>query len=129
MVLVDTPDAKTIDELVTQFNLPIEKTVKTLVVEASEDSEHSLIALLIRGDHELNEVKAEKLPQVKAPLTMAQKLKFATPLVPDRVHSARLTFPFRFWSTVLSATWLISVLAPTRMANTTSTSTGSAMLP
>jgi len=38
MTLVDTPNAKTIAELVEQFNLPIEKTVKTLLVKAVEGS-------------------------------------------------------------------------------------------
>ena len=71
MTLVDTPNAKTIAELVEQFNLPIEKTVKTLLVKAVEGSKSPLIALLVRGDHELNEVKAEKLPQVASPLTFA----------------------------------------------------------
>lgn len=71
MTLVDTPDAKTIAELVAQFELPIEKTVKTLFVKASDEVESDLIALIIRGDHELNEVKAENLPQVAAPLTFA----------------------------------------------------------
>lgn len=71
MTLVDTPNAKTIAELVEQFNLPIEKTVKTLLVKAVEDSASPLVALLVRGDHELNEVKAEKLPQVASPLTFA----------------------------------------------------------
>jgi prolyl-tRNA synthetase len=68
MELVDTPNAKTIAELVEQFDLPIEQTVKTLVVEAAEGG---LIALLVRGDHELNEIKAEKLPQVASPLCFA----------------------------------------------------------
>lgn len=67
--IVDTPNAKTIATLVEQFNLPIEKTVKTLIVKGEEEGK--LIALLVRGDHELNEVKAEKLPQVAAPLTFA----------------------------------------------------------
>ncbi|ENG6287873.1 proline--tRNA ligase [Yersinia enterocolitica] len=69
--IIDTPNAKTIAELVEQFNLPIEKTVKTLMVHAHEESGHKLIALLVRGDHELNEIKAEKLPQVAKPLTFA----------------------------------------------------------
>lgn len=67
--IVDTPNAKTIAALVEQFNLPIEKTVKTLIVHGVEKGQ--LIALLVRGDHELNEVKAEKLPQVASPLTFA----------------------------------------------------------
>ena len=71
MTLVDTPNAKTIAELVEQFDLPIEKTVKTLLVKAVEGSASPLVALLVRGDHELNEVKAEKLPQVASPLTFA----------------------------------------------------------
>ncbi|PHM66565.1 proline--tRNA ligase [Xenorhabdus stockiae] len=71
MRVVDTPKAKTIAELVEQFNLPIEKTVKTLIVHAAEESEHKLVALLVRGDHELNEVKAEKLALVASPLQFA----------------------------------------------------------
>jgi len=70
MRLVDTPDAKTIAALVKQFGLAIEKTVKTLIVKGTEDD---LVALLVRGDHELNEVKAENLPQVASPLTMASE--------------------------------------------------------
>ncbi|MCS0345210.1 proline--tRNA ligase [Vibrio diabolicus] len=73
MTLVDTPNAKTIAELVEQFELPIEKTVKTLFVKASEEVDAPIIALIIRGDHELNEVKAENLPQVAAPLEMASE--------------------------------------------------------
>ncbi|WP_300271890.1 proline--tRNA ligase [Halomonas sp.] len=68
--LVDTPDARTIAALVEQHGLPIEKTIKTLMVHAAEGG---LIALLVRGDHELNEVKAENLPEVAAPLTMASE--------------------------------------------------------
>ena len=71
--LVDTPKARTIDDLVAQFDVPIEKTVKTLIVEAAEDQDQDLVALLVRGDHELNAVKAEKLAQVASPLVMASE--------------------------------------------------------
>jgi prolyl-tRNA synthetase, family II len=71
MQLVDTPDAKTIDELVAQFNLPIEKTVKTLMVKATKESGYQLVALLVRGDHTLNEIKAEKIDIVASPLEFA----------------------------------------------------------
>ncbi|HGJ5873975.1 proline--tRNA ligase [Arsenophonus apicola] len=71
MRLVDTPNAKSIAELVEQHNLPIEKTVKTLIVSAAKESGHQLIALLIRGDHELNAIKAEKHPLVASPLKFA----------------------------------------------------------
>jgi prolyl-tRNA synthetase len=71
MRLVDTPDAKTIAALVEQHNLPIEKTIKTLMVKASDEVDSEIVALLVRGDHELNEIKAEKQPEVASPLTMA----------------------------------------------------------
>ncbi len=71
MTTVDTPNAKTIDELVQQFNQPIEKTVKTLIVVAAEECKAGFVALLVRGDHELNEIKAEKLTQVAEPLEFA----------------------------------------------------------
>ncbi|MGI4838565.1 MAG: proline--tRNA ligase [Janthinobacterium lividum] len=67
--LVDTPDAKTIAALVEGYNLAIEKTVKTLIVRAAEEGK--LIALVIRGDHELNEIKAGNHPLVASPLVMA----------------------------------------------------------
>lgn len=73
MTLVDTPNAKTIAELVEQHGLAIEKTVKTLFVKASDEVEAPIIALIIRGDHELNEIKAENLPQVASPLEMASE--------------------------------------------------------
>ena len=71
MELVDTPNAKTINELVEQHGLPIEKTIKTLIVKASDAVEADYVALLVRGDHELNEVKAENLPEVAEPLEFA----------------------------------------------------------
>lgn len=71
MELVDTPHAKTIDELVEQFDQSVERTVKTLIVEAADDCEADFVALLVRGDHELNEIKAEKLAQVAEPLRFA----------------------------------------------------------
>jgi len=73
MHLVDTPNAKTIAALVEQHNLPIEKTIKTLFVRASDEVEADLVALLVRGDHQLNEIKAEKQPEVATPLQMAEE--------------------------------------------------------
>ena len=69
--LIDTPNAKTIDELVSQFDLAIEKTVKTLVVHAAEEGK--LIALIVRGDHELNEIKAANHELVASPLVFASE--------------------------------------------------------
>ncbi|MEE4637882.1 MAG: proline--tRNA ligase [Wenzhouxiangella sp.] len=93
--LVDTPEARTIAELVEQFDVPIEKTVKTLVVEASRSSGHDLIALLVRGDHELNIVKAEKHPDVATPLRMAseEEIRAAVGAGPGSLGPFRLPIP------------------------------------
>ncbi|MCY1339084.1 Proline--tRNA ligase [compost metagenome] len=69
--LVDTPDTKTIADLVEKFGLPIEKTIKTLVVHGAEEGK--LVALIVRGDHELNEIKAANLAQVASPLVFASE--------------------------------------------------------
>ena len=96
MTLVDTPDARTIQELVEQFGQPIERTVKTLVVEAAAEIGGGLVALLVRGDHELNEVKAEKLPQVASPLRFAteQEIREAIGAGPGSLGPVNLPIPF-----------------------------------
>jgi len=96
MALVDTPNAKTIAELVSEHNIAIEKTVKTLIVKATEESEHDLIALIIRGDHELNEVKAENLKEVASPLTFAHEaeIRAAINTGPGSIGPVSLPIPF-----------------------------------
>ncbi|WAF84580.1 proline--tRNA ligase [Metapseudomonas otitidis] len=69
--LVDTPNTKTIAALVEKFGLPIEKTIKTLVVHGAEEG--TLVALIVRGDHELNEIKAANQPLVASPLVFASE--------------------------------------------------------
>ncbi|MBU1330002.1 MAG: proline--tRNA ligase [Gammaproteobacteria bacterium] len=69
--LVDTPDTKTIDALVQAFAMPIEKTIKTLIVHGAEAG--TLVALIVRGDHELNEIKAANLEEVASPLVFASE--------------------------------------------------------
>jgi len=95
MNVVDTPNAKTIAELVEQFTLPVEKTVKTLIVHGDQDAGAPLIALLIRGDHQLNDVKAEKLPQVASPLTFAseEEIKAAIGAGPGSLGPVNLPMP------------------------------------
>ncbi|WP_448213439.1 proline--tRNA ligase [Colwellia sp. MEBiC06753] len=70
---VATPDAKTIAAVAQTLNVDAKATVKTLLVlgHAEEGQTQPIIALVLRGDHELNEVKAENLPQIAAPLTFA----------------------------------------------------------
>ncbi len=65
---VHTPGVKTIADLVGFLNVDITRTVKAVVVEGEEGE---AVLMLVRGDHELNEVKAEKVAGIKKPLTMA----------------------------------------------------------
>ena len=66
----DTPDAKTIEALEKQYDVPATSSIKTLFVE---DTEGGLVALVLRGDHQLNEIKAEKIAGMSQPLRMAQE--------------------------------------------------------
>jgi len=70
---IATPNVKTIDDVANFLKVDIKKTVKTLLVCGieNEQGETPIIALVLRGDHQLNEVKAEHLPQISAPLTFA----------------------------------------------------------
>ncbi|MGK0383218.1 MAG: prolyl-tRNA synthetase [Flavobacteriales bacterium] len=72
---VATPDQKTIEAVSAFLKVSAKQSVKTLIVLAEPDkkSKHGLVALVLRGDHQLNEVKAEKLVGVFAPLTLASE--------------------------------------------------------
>ncbi|HEX6638266.1 MAG TPA: proline--tRNA ligase [Steroidobacteraceae bacterium] len=67
MTEVATPGAKSIADVAALLELPASRLVKTLVYEGDD----GLVAFLVRGDHELNEVKASKLAGVARPLRMA----------------------------------------------------------
>lgn len=69
MQTVDTPKQHTIEEISTFLNIDAHQCVKTLLVEGKD--ENSIVALVIRGDHELNAIKAEKHALVANPLTFA----------------------------------------------------------
>ena len=75
MATIDTPDQRTIEAVCELLDLPAERTVKSLIVlgAAEEDQPQPLIALILRGDHELNEIKAENHPAIHAPLTFASE--------------------------------------------------------
>jgi len=70
---VATPNVKTIDDAVSFLNVDVKSTVKTLLVYGieNEKGDTPIVALVLRGDHQLNEIKAESLSQVSAPLTFA----------------------------------------------------------
>jgi prolyl-tRNA synthetase len=69
MTSVDTPQKHTIEEVSEFLNKPASQCLKTLLVEGAEEG--SVVVLVLRGDHDLNEIKAEKHPLVASPLTFA----------------------------------------------------------
>jgi prolyl-tRNA synthetase len=68
MQTVHTPNVHTIDEVSAFLKVDAKQTIKTLITLGEDDS---LVALVLRGDHELNAVKAEKLQPVATPLRLA----------------------------------------------------------
>ena len=63
---IDTPGVHTIDELVQMTGIPANRMLKTLIAAGDEGP----VALVLRGDHQLNEVKAAKLDGIQSPLRM-----------------------------------------------------------
>ena len=74
---VPTPGARTIADLGRMLGVTAEQCVKTLIVDGADGD---VVALLVRGDHELNAMKAQKLPGVANPLRMAsaERVRAAT---------------------------------------------------
>jgi prolyl-tRNA synthetase len=81
LIKIPTPNARTIAELSAQLGVDAARCVKTLLVDGSEGD---VVALVVRGDHELNAVKAQNLPGVAKPLRMssADRVRKATGVEP-----------------------------------------------
>ncbi|MBS9777473.1 MAG: proline--tRNA ligase [Gammaproteobacteria bacterium] len=73
---VHTPNCKTITAVSDFLSCDTKQTIKTLIVKGEKEGE--IVALCVRGDHTLNELKAEKIDGVMCPLTMAD---------PDIIHA------------------------------------------
>ena len=84
---VATPGIKTIEELADFLSIDSATSVKTLVVEGEEEG--SLMALVLRGDHQLNAFKAQKLSGMASPLQMADEERCARPAAPVLARWAR----------------------------------------
>jgi len=65
---ISTPNQHSISEVSQFLNIPAHQCLKTLIVKSDDDN---LVALLLRGDHELNAIKAEKITGIASPLTFA----------------------------------------------------------
>ena len=70
MQIVDTPNLYTINDLVSGLKLDIKQCLKTLIAVGDEGA---LVALVLRGDHDLNPLKAEKLDGVASPFRLADR--------------------------------------------------------
>jgi len=94
---VATPDQRTIEAISQFLKIEATRTVKTLLVKAQADDEGNagLIALLLRGDHTLNEIKAENLEGVAEPLTMAsdEEIEAAIGCKPGSIGPVGLKLP------------------------------------
>ncbi|MFO7592788.1 MAG: proline--tRNA ligase [Pseudomonadota bacterium] len=97
MRLVDTPDQHSIEEVSTFLNIAPSRTLKTLIVRGAtpEGEAEGVVALVLRGDHELNEIKAEKLPQVYSPLTFAgdEEIRAAVGCSPGSIGPVEIGIP------------------------------------
>jgi prolyl-tRNA synthetase len=74
MSSIKTPNVKSISDLCTMLDITPNTTVKTLVVAGDEGP----LAIVLRGDHELNPIKASKLPGVKQPFALATEAEILT---------------------------------------------------
>ncbi len=92
-----TPDAKTISELKKHYGVKPHRAVKTLIVYgvADENGQRGLVALVLRGDHELNELKAQNHPLVHSPLEMAPEAEIVAAIgaKPGSLGPVGLTMP------------------------------------
>jgi prolyl-tRNA synthetase len=89
---VETPKVHTIEDVSAFFDVSVSHTIKTLIVKGTETP---LVALAIRGDHQLNPLKTEKMPEVLAPLTMAtdDEIKAACRCLPGSLGVVGLAMP------------------------------------
>ncbi len=89
---VETPNARTIDAVSELLGIDPTTTVKTLIVEGTDSP---LVALILRGDHQLNTVKAENVDAIKSPLTMAsdEAIKLAVGASPGSIGPVKLQMP------------------------------------
>lgn len=93
MQSVDTPNTRSILDVCQSLSVDANKVLKTLIVRGKQDG--ALIAICLRGDHQLNEIKVEKHPLVLSPLMMAsdEEIKQVTNSHPGSVGPVGLEIP------------------------------------
>ena len=94
---VATPDQHSIEEVSTYLKVSPQSVVKTLIVHGTpqQDSKTQLVALVLRGDKELNDIKAEKQPLVASPLTFAsdEEVEQALGCKPGSIGPVKMDIP------------------------------------
>ncbi len=92
---IETPNQHSIDEVSQFLKVDSTKILKTLLVRASEETDADIVALVLRGDHELNELKAEKLALVAEPLCFAndEEIKAAAACGAGSIGPVGLSIP------------------------------------
>jgi prolyl-tRNA synthetase len=92
MTTVDTPNCTTIAAVAELLDVPVTRCVKTMIVRG----EDSPVAIVLRGDHDLNEIKAGKLPGVLEPLEFAteDEIVAAVGCPPGSIGPVNLPIPF-----------------------------------
>ena len=105
MESIATPNQHSIDDVSSFLKIPAARCAKTLLVQGRDGG---VVALVLRGDHQLNAIKAEKLPQVAVPLAFASAeqiraaancnagslgpVNLAVPVIADRAAAALADF-------------------------------------
>ena len=69
---VATPDAKSIEQVSEQLDVSTSQTLKTMIVKGATE-EQPLVAICLRGDHQVNDLKTEKHPLVASPFELANE--------------------------------------------------------
>lgn len=92
LTLIDTPNQHSIEEVSNFLGITPSQCLKTLIVKAEEEG---LVALLLRGDHELNKIKVEKIDGVASPLEFAAEADIiaACNCKPGSIGPIGLTIP------------------------------------
>ena len=92
MQTIDTPNQNSIEEVADFLKISTDQIIKTLIVLGDNDN---VVALLVRGDHELNEIKAEKIEGIASPLEFASEEQVieATGCKPGSVGPIGLNIP------------------------------------
>ena len=88
---IKTPNQHTMQEVSKLLGLPLSQGIKTLIVQG----EKGLVALCLRGDHELNIIKAQNLPEIASPLKMASSSEIKKQLncAPGSIGPVSLNIP------------------------------------